>query len=221
MSLNVYVLDVSPVLAAQMLDDARLVGAVAWAQSILNDAWLMMRRARGDKALAYRDIAHPRHPITRHVVRSAVYAEWVAEYGHATLQEAVWRGFAWQSDREADTTELQLDRLRIAVRLEHASDEDAQRTFVQPTSAEIADFPQRLEGGGDAYLVLGDPVAAYRRWYVDSKIPGGSLAWAGTEVVWTRRKPEWLETLSCQVASLPWSGLGSEPIHPQWVATHT
>ena len=59
--------------------------------------------------------------------------------------------------------------------------------------AGIAGAPQRLDGRPDL-TQPGDPVAAYRRWYVATKLGGGPGTWDGQASGWSRRAPPpWLD----------------------------
>lgn len=190
MSLNIYILDNDPTLAAEAMSDHHVARAYAMAAAVLRTAHAM----RTGQSLQGLD--GPRHPITRYAARSPEFVEWVCKYGVAAAREAWWRGIVDKSTSGA-MTELEIlgewlggdtdacdvvGKRRLSFVADGGSDVDAG----------LSGAPQRLDGRPDLALPS-DPVTAYRRWYTVTKLGGGPGTWQGQASGWTRRlPPSWL-----------------------------
>lgn len=218
MSFNVYVLDSDPVLAAQALDDHRLLAAPGIVEIILESAAAMRKAVAAGRPIP-RGTQHPRHLITRHAARSIFYVNWLTEHAVAALQEAEWRGLRDHEKAYGDAEHI----VRFAAKVTALEPVDPVSRIVLDgymqviAERDVRDLPQRLDGAEDL-CIDGNPVRAYRTWFAEAKVPGGPRAWAGTDVGWTRRAPEWLVGLGVEVSEVPWCGLGEKPAWPVWTA---
>ena len=191
MNLNIYILDIDPRAAAQALSDHHVTRAGPMALAVLATAHAM----RIGKSL--KGLDGPRHPLTRYAARSPDFVRWVGAYGSAAAREAWWRGLA-----PAGTGKTATDIETLAEWLDSDTDPVdvvAKRPLVfvanggTDVDAGIAGAPQRLDGRPDL-AQPGDPVAAYRRWYVATKLGGGPGTWDGQASGWSRRAPPpWLD----------------------------
>ncbi len=232
MSLNIYVLDTRPDEAVRMLADRHLLAAYDSALGVLETAtalrrWVAWREvqgtARGGPSLA--QVAHPRHPITRHAARSDNYAAWVYAYGLAAATELFYRELRATSPAALVNAGNALIELHDALNTEDPADPVTGRRLcydfeghdgLDGPNPGLDAFPQRLDGAQDL-AVAADPVAAYRAWYAQTKIPGAVRAWEGAQISWTRRAPAWLGA-GCEVSEVPWCGLGTKPAHAVYTA---
>ncbi len=211
MSLNVYILDSDPVLAAEAMSDHHVARACAMATDVLRTASAMR------VGTSLMTLVGPRHPITRYAARSPEFVEWVCAYGVAAAREAWWRGIV---DKSTDGAMTEIETLGAWL----ASDTDARDVVGKRRLSFAADggsdvdagltgAPQRLDDRPDL-VMPGDPVTAYRRWYTTTKLGGGPGTWQGQASGWTRRlPPPWLADhapagYAVRVDVLPHIGVG-------------
>lgn len=172
--MNVFVLSRDHEKRAQYHCDTHVNKMLLESAQILNTA-LHLNGADGRHT--FYQPTHKNHPWTKWAARRYANWEWLFEHARALGDEFLYRS---EKDRHATLEKMQDtwidqfdgDASRREGYLSRNFDEDGARTA----------FPQCFD---DQYKIAGDPVQAYRDYYVAEKVPQDWCSWT-TEV------PDWV-----------------------------
>jgi len=171
--MNVFILSRDHEKRAQYHCDTHVNKMLLESAQLLNTA--LHKNGADDRHVFYQS-THKNHPWTKWAARRYANWDWLFEHTLALGDEFLFRS---EKDRHATLDKVEQywieqfdDDTRREGYLSRYFDEDGERTA----------FPQTMP---DEYQTPGDPVEAYREYYVGEKVPEDWCTWS-TEV------PEWV-----------------------------
>jgi len=171
--MNVFVLSRDHEKRAQYHCDTHVNKMLLESAQLLNTA---LHLNDADKELTFYQPTHANHPWTKWATRRYANWEWLFEHAMALGDE-----FLYRSDKDRHATR---EKMRDNWELRYDNESDRRRWISRhfDEEGERTAFPQCMP---DEYTVPGDPVDAYRSYYVGEKVPEDWCTWS-TEV------PDWV-----------------------------